>query len=176
MGKAESAEGGNRIRTALSDCDGRLVSASSSKSAIEQAAYSLDPTCMSSGDISPHTDNSIPISVDINKASRISPETKLMTTSSSACAMSLSARNAEHKDVLCESSNCCDETLNSSGGAEICASPTTIRHLSPANRGKLHEGTASQCKGPNSATSSVEDPGDDAASDLKIPALSICVS
>lgn len=176
IGKVESAEGGNRMRTTLSDCDGRLVSASSSKSAIEQAAYSLDATCMSSGDISPHTDNSIPISVDINEASRVSPKTKLVTTSSGVCAMNLSAPNAEHKDVLCESSDCCDETLASSGGAEVCASSTTIRHLSPADKGKLHEASASQCKGPNSAASSIEDPGGDAASDLKIPTLSICVS
>jgi hypothetical protein len=131
---------------------------------------------MSPGDISPHTDNSIPISVDINKASRISPKTELVTTSFGVCAMNLGAPNAEHKDVLCESSNCCDETLISSGGAEVCASPTTIRHLSPANRGKLHEATASQCKGPNSGTSSTEDSGGDEASDLKIPTLSVCVS
>lgn len=170
MGKVESAEGGIRIRTTLSDYEGRLVSASSSRSAIEQAAYSLDRTCMSSGDISPHTDNSIPISNDINnEASRISPERKL-------CAVDLGAPNAEHDDALCESSNCCDETVTSSGDAEVCASPTTIRHPSPADREMLHEAAASQSKGTNSATSSMEEPGDDTASDLKIPALSICVS
>jgi hypothetical protein len=173
----ESAEGGNRIRTTLSDCDGRIVSASSSKSAMEQAAYSLDPTCTSSGDISPHTDNSIPISNDINdEASRISPECKPVTTPSGVCAVGLGAPNAEHNDVLCESSNCCEETATSSGDAEVCASPTAIRRPTPADGGTLREAAASQCKGPKSAISSIEEPEDDAASDLKIPALSICVS
>jgi hypothetical protein len=143
---------------------------------MEQAPYSLDPTWMSSGDISPHTDNSIPISLDINEASRISPEPKLVTTSSSVCVVDLSAPNAEHKDLLCESSNCCDEAHTSSGDAEVCVTPTTIRHHSPADKGMLHQATASQCQGPNSATSSIEEPGDDAASNLKIPTLSICVS
>jgi hypothetical protein len=131
---------------------------------------------MSSGDISLHNDNSIPIPNDINEASCVSPELILVTNPSTVCAVDLGAPTAEHKDVLCESSECCDETLTSNGDAEVCVSPTTIRHPSPADKAVLHEAATSHCKGPNSATSSLEEPGGDTASDLKIPALSICVS
>lgn len=179
MGKVESAGGGNRIRTTLSDCDGGLVSASSSKSVMEQAACSLAPACMFSGDASPHSDNSIPILIDINKDSGTSPApTTVMpvTTCVDMHVVGLNTLNAEHKNVLCESSNHCDETVTSSGDAGVRAFPTTVRHLSSANKGMLPEVAASQIKGPNSATSSIEKSGDDAASNIKIPTLSVCVS
>ncbi|KDR11460.1 hypothetical protein L798_14294 [Zootermopsis nevadensis] len=168
------------MRTALSDCDGRLVSALSSKSAMEQAAYLLAPTCMSSGDASPNTDNSIiPVLIDINKASGISPTpTTVMPVLNCAnvCDVDLNTPNAGFKNVLCDSSNCSDETVASSGDADVCVSPTTIRHLSLADKGMLLEAAASQIKGPNSAASPIEQPGDDAASNIKIPTLTVFVS
>jgi hypothetical protein len=88
----------------------------------------------------------------------------------------LNTPNAGLKNVLCDSSNCSDETVTSSGDAEVCASPATIRHLSLADKGMLHEAAASQIKGPNSAASIIEKPGDDAASNIKIPTLSVYVS
>lgn len=73
MGKVESTGGGNRMRTALADCDRRLASDLLSRSATQQGACSLAPTCMSSGDVFPHTDNSMPISSDNSESSHISP-------------------------------------------------------------------------------------------------------
>lgn len=179
ISKVESTGVGKKMRTTLSDCDGRLVSALSSKSVMEQAACSLAPNCMSSGGASPNTDNSIPVLIDINKASGICPApttVMLVTTCANVHDVDLNTPNAGLKNVLCDSSNCSDETVTSSGDAEVCASPATIRHLSLADKGMLHEAAASQIKGPNSAASIIEKPGDDAASNIKIPTLSVYVS
>ena len=145
IGKVEYTEGGgNGMRTTLSDCDMRLVSDLSSRSATEQAAYSLAPTCMSSGDVFPHTDNNMPMSSDNSESSCISPAPVTVTlgsASSSVHDVDLNTPGAEQRDVLCELSNCCDETVTA-----VRASPTVNRHLTVANKGKLPDATASQLK------------------------------
>lgn len=176
---AESTWGENKIRTTLSDCNGRVVSALSSKGVMEQAACSLAPTCMSSRDASPNTDNNSPVLIDINKASGIcSARTTAMpvTTCTNVCDMDLNTPDAGLRNVLCDSSNCSDETVISSGDAEVCGSPTTIRHLCLVNEGMLLETTASQIKGSSSAASSMEKPRDDVSSNIKMTTLSVCVS
>lgn len=145
IGKVEYTEGGgNGMRTTLSDCDRRLVSDLSSRSATEQAAYSLAPTCMSSGDVFPHSDNNMPMSSDNSESSYISPAL-ITVTIESACSsvhvVDLNTPGAEQRDVLCESSNCCDETVTAVG-----ASPTLNRHLTVSIKGKLPDATASQLK------------------------------
>lgn len=175
MGKVEdTGRGGNRMRTTLSDCDRRLVSDLSSTSATEQAAYSLAPTCMSSGDVFPHTDNNMPMLSDDSESSCISPA-PITVTLESACSsvldVDLNTPDAEQRNVLCESSNCCDETVT-----EVRGSPTIIRHLTLANKGKLPDTTASQIKGSNSAPSNTEKPGGDTTCNMKISTFSVCVS
>lgn len=145
IGKVEyTGGGGNGMRTTLSDCDRRLVSDLSSRSATEQAAYSLAPTCMSSGDVFPQTDNNMPMSSDNSESSCISPAPVTVTlgsASSSVHDVDLNTPGAEQRDVLCESSNCCDETVTA-----VRASPTINRHLTVANKGKFPDATASQLK------------------------------
>jgi hypothetical protein len=176
VSKVESTGVENKMRTVLSDCDGRLKSALSSKSVVEQAAGSLAPTCMFSGGVSHNTDNSVSVLVDINKASGICPAPTTETTWANVHVVDLSAPNPELKSVSGDSSNCIDETVTSSGDAEVCASSTTTRHLSFADKGMLHEAAASYIKGPHSVPSTIEKAGDDAASNIKVPTLSIYVS
>jgi hypothetical protein len=164
MGKVESTGEGNRMRATLYDL--------SSRSATEQAAYALAPTCMSSGVVFLNTD--MPISSDKCESSYISPA-PLTVTPGSACSnvrdVDLNTPDAEQKNVLCESSNCCDETVT-----EVRVSPTIIRHPTLANKVELPEATASQIKGPNSAPSDTEKPGDDTTCNVKISTFSVCAS
>jgi len=145
IGKVEYTEGGgNGMRTTLSDLDRRLLSDLSSRSATEQAAYSLAATCMSSGDVSPHTDNNMPMSSDNSESSCISPAPVTVTLGSGCSSVrdvDLNTPGAEQRDVLCESSNCCDETVGA-----VCSSPTTNRHLTVASKEKLPDTAASQLK------------------------------
>ena len=143
VGKVEYTEGGgNGMRTTLSDCDRRLMSDVSSRSATEQAAYSLAPTCVSSGAVFPHTDNNMPMSSGNSDSSCISPAPITVTMGSacsSVCDVDLNTPGAEQRDVLCESSKCCNETVTA-----VRASPTINRHLTVASKEKLPDTTASQ--------------------------------
>jgi hypothetical protein len=129
---------------------------------------------MSSGDVFLHTDNNMPISSDNSESSYISPAPMTVTLGSVCCSVrdvDLSTPDAEHENVLCESSNCCDETVT-----EVCASPTITGHFTLANKGTLPEAAASQIKGPNSVPSNTEKPGDDTSCNMKISTFSVCVS